>query len=74
MDRTCETPASVAFGRLRVLPHCRELLADSRPVNLGGRAFDVLIEARGTVLGKDALMARVWLNRVVEEKNLHAQI
>ncbi|HEY2539307.1 MAG TPA: winged helix-turn-helix domain-containing protein, partial [Stellaceae bacterium] len=28
----------------------------------------------GTVLGKDALMARVWPNRVVEEKNLHAQI
>jgi predicted ATPase len=33
-----------------------------------------LIEARGTVLGKYALMARVWPNRVVEEKNLHAQI
>jgi DNA-binding winged helix-turn-helix (wHTH) protein len=45
-----------------VLPHRRELLADGRPVELGGRAFDVLmalIEARGTVLGKDSLMARV---------------
>ena len=63
MDPASETPSSVAFGRFRVLPHRRELLADGRPVKLGGRAFDVLmalIEARGTVLGKDALMgARV---------------
>src|SRR5258708_34625154 len=77
MDAASEAPASVAFGRFRVLPHRRELLADGQPVKLGGRGFDVLmalIEARGTVLGKDALMARVWPNRVVEEKNLHAQI
>ncbi|HEX3497904.1 MAG TPA: winged helix-turn-helix domain-containing protein, partial [Stellaceae bacterium] len=55
----------------------REFLADGQPIHLGGRAFEVLmalIEARGTVLGKDALMARVWPNRVVEEKNLHTQI
>jgi DNA-binding winged helix-turn-helix (wHTH) protein len=77
MDPASETLASVAFGRFRVLPHRRELLADGRPIKLGGRAFDVLkalIEARGTVLGKDALMARVWPNRIVDEKNLHAQI
>jgi DNA-binding winged helix-turn-helix (wHTH) protein len=77
MNPTSETPASVAFGRFRVLPLRRELLADGLPIKLGGRAFDVLmalIEARGTVLGKDTLMARVWPNRVVEEKNLHAQL
>jgi predicted ATPase/DNA-binding winged helix-turn-helix (wHTH) protein len=77
MDLASETPASVAFGRFRVLPHRRELLADGRPIRLGGRAFDVLmalIEARGTVLSKDAVMARVWPGRVVEEKNLHTQI
>jgi DNA-binding winged helix-turn-helix (wHTH) protein len=77
MDLPFETPASVAFGHFRVLPHRRELLADGRPVKLGGRAFDLLmalIEARGTVLGKDALMSGVWPDRVVEEKNLHAQI
>ncbi|HEY2540730.1 MAG TPA: winged helix-turn-helix domain-containing protein, partial [Stellaceae bacterium] len=72
-----ETPAIIEFGRFVVLPHRRELLANGLPIKLGGRAFDVLmalIEARGTVLSKDALMARVWHNRVVEEKNLHAQI
>jgi hypothetical protein len=63
MDADTETPAGVAFGRFRVLPHRCELLADGRPIKLGGRAFDVpkaLIEVRGEVAGKDALMARVW--------------
>jgi predicted ATPase len=33
-----------------------------------------LIEARGALIGKDALMARVWSDRIVEENNLQAQI
>jgi predicted ATPase/DNA-binding winged helix-turn-helix (wHTH) protein len=77
MNPASDALASVAFGPFRVLPHRRELLADDRLVKLGGRAFDVLmalIEARGTVLGKGALMARLWPNRIVEEKNLHVQI
>ena len=77
MDPASETPASIAFGRFRVVPHRRELLADGRPIKLGGRAFDVLmalIEARGAVVGKDALMARVWPDRVIEENNLQAQV
>ena len=77
MDLASETPASVAFGRFRISPHRRELLDDGRPVKLGGRAFDILmalIDARGEVVSKDALMARVWPDRVIEEKNLHTQI
>ncbi|HZB90048.1 MAG TPA: winged helix-turn-helix domain-containing protein, partial [Stellaceae bacterium] len=77
MDPSPEIRASVAFGRFRVVPHRRELLAGDRPLKLGGRAFDVLmalIEARGEVVDKDALMARVWPGRVVEENNLQAQI
>jgi hypothetical protein len=35
MDPASKTPASVAFGRFRVLPHRRELLADGSPVKLG---------------------------------------
>jgi len=72
-----EDPVIVEFGRFKVVRHRRELLADGRPVELGGRAFDtliVLIDARGTVLSKDELMSRVWPDRVVEENNLAAQI
>ena len=77
MDPASEPPASVAFGPFRVLPHRRELLANGQPIKLGGRAFDVLmalIEARGAVVGKDALMQRVWPSRIVEENSLQAQI
>ena len=77
MDPGSEAPASVEFGRFTIWPHRREILADGRPIELGGRAFDALIaliEARGAVVGKDELMARVWPGRVVEEGNLRAQI
>ena len=77
MDTASEALAGIAFGRFLLLPHRRELLADGRPVKLGGRAFDVLmalIEAHGAVVSKNALMARVWPDRIVEENNLQWQI
>ncbi len=72
-----DLPASVGFGRFRVLPHRREMIADGKPIKLGGRAFDILmalIEARGAVVTKDVLMGRVWPGRVIEENNLQSQI
>ena len=66
-----------AFGRFTVLPARRELCIDGEPVELGVRAFDVLLgllEGRGTVVGKDELIARAWPGRVVEENNLQVQI
>src|SRR5271170_1300550 len=77
MNPDAEAHANLEVGRFQVLPHRRELLADGRPIKLGARAFDVLmalIEARGAVIGKDTLMARVWPDRVVEENNLQAHI
>src|SRR5215472_11268881 len=65
------------FGRFKVIRYRRELLANGRPVHIGGRAFDMLlalIDARGTVVGTEDLMRRVWPDRLVEEHNLHAQI
>jgi predicted ATPase/DNA-binding winged helix-turn-helix (wHTH) protein len=77
MDTASEAPEGIAIGRFLLLPHRRELVADGRPVKLGGRAFDVLmalIEAHGAVVSKSALMARVWPDRIVEENNLQWQI
>src|SRR5690242_20528567 len=77
MDPVSEAPPSFEFGRFRILPQRREVLADGRSLELGGRAFDVLvalIEANGAVVSKDELMSRVWPGRIVEDNNLHAQI
>src|SRR5215831_151404 len=77
MDPVSEAPASFEFGRFRVVPQRREVFADGRPMELGGRAFDVLvvlIEANGDVVSKDELMRRVWPGRIVEDNNLHAQV
>ena len=72
-----DASTAVDFGRFRVLLQRRQVLADNRPVELGGRAVDLLmalIEARGAVMSKDALIERVWPGRIVEENNLQAQI
>jgi DNA-binding winged helix-turn-helix (wHTH) protein len=77
MDPVSETSAAIEFGRFSVLPQRRELLAEGRPLELGGRAFDVLmalIQASGAVVSKDALIERVWPDRIVEENSLQAQI
>jgi hypothetical protein len=39
MDLTSETPAIIEFGRFRIVPHHRELLADGQPIHLGGAAL-----------------------------------
>jgi DNA-binding winged helix-turn-helix (wHTH) protein len=68
---------TIEFGRFRVLPRRRQLLASGAPIELGTRAFDlllVLLEAAGSLVGKDELLSRVWPNQIVEETNLQAQI
>jgi DNA-binding winged helix-turn-helix (wHTH) protein len=72
-----QATAAIEFGRFSVLPYRRELLVEGRPLELSGRAFDVLmvlIEASGVIVGKDTLMERVWPDRIVEENSLQAQI
>jgi DNA-binding response OmpR family regulator len=52
-----DAPVIVEFGRFRVVPHRRELLADGRPIKLGGRDFDALmalIGATGAVICESA--------------------
>jgi TolB-like protein/DNA-binding winged helix-turn-helix (wHTH) protein len=77
MGLTDEDLGAVEFGRFRLLPHRRELRANGVAVELGGRALDVLMvltEARGALVTKDEIMARVWPDTVVEENNLVVQI
>jgi predicted ATPase/DNA-binding winged helix-turn-helix (wHTH) protein len=77
MVTASDRPAGVEFGRFRVVPHRRQLLADGRPIALGARSFDLLmalIETPGEVVGKDALLSRIWPNQIVDENRLQGEI
>src|SRR2546430_5284269 len=69
--------AAFEFGRFRVLLRQRQLVADGVPIELGTRAFDlllVLLEADGSLVTKDELFSRVWPGIVVAEENLKVHI
>ena len=77
MESAPKGTAGVAFGRFLLVPHRRELLADGEAISVGARAYDVLtalVEARGAVVGKDALAARVWPGQIVQDTALQSQI
>ena len=77
MVRLSDPPAIIEFGHFSILPHRRQLLAEGRPIRLGGRAFDLLLaltEAPGAVVGKDELLSRIWPGRIVEENRLQSEI
>ena len=76
-SRSSSADAALEFGRFRVLLRRRQLLADCVPVELGARAFDllvVLLEADGLLLTKEELLSRVWPDVVVSEENLKVQV
>jgi TolB-like protein len=71
------TDDEVRFGRFRFHLDRRELFRDQSPLRLGGRALDVLhtlVAAKGDVVSKGELLARVWPGLVVEENNLQVQV
>jgi DNA-binding winged helix-turn-helix (wHTH) protein len=71
------TDAGLEFGRFHVLLRRRQLLADGVPVELGTRAFDLLLallEADGLLVSKEELLSRVWPGIVVSEENLKVQV
>src|SRR5207248_3686451 len=78
-DRPSKAAAeeTLEFGRFRVLLRQRQLLADGVPIELGTRAFDLLIallEADGLLISKEELLSRVWPGIVVSEENLKVQV
>jgi DNA-binding winged helix-turn-helix (wHTH) protein len=69
--------ATLGFGRFRVHPRRRQLLADGVAIEIGTRAFDLLLallEADGSLVTKDELLSRVWPDVFVGEENLKVQV
>jgi len=67
----------VSFGPFTLVEGERLLLRDGVPVDLGGRAMDVLlalVARANTVVGKQELMALAWPGVVVSDVSLRFQI
>lgn len=70
-------PLEYRFGPFLLSPGRRALLQAGEPVRLGSRAMDILValvEQAGEIVGKDALMRRVWPSAVVEEGALRVHM
>jgi DNA-binding winged helix-turn-helix (wHTH) protein len=71
------TESSVSFGSFQLFPGRRLLLDGKTQVRLGSRALEILvalIERRGELVSKDALIARVWPDTHIAEGNLKFQV
>jgi TolB-like protein len=69
--------SEISFGRFRLDLGRRELRRDGEPVPIHPRALGILCalaEAKGEIVSRDELMARLWPGRIVEEGNLHVHV
>lgn len=70
-------PRTFRIGAFLLTPHQRRLTRAGAEVQLGSRAFDLLlalIKRQGALATKDELIAEVWPCTIVDENNLAAQI
>src|SRR5262245_24094651 len=67
----------ITFGPFRLDLTQRTLSREGEPVRLGSRTLDILCalaSANGELVTKDALMAAVWPNQVIEDNALQVQV
>lgn len=73
-----EACASVLrFRTFEVIPSARQITSDQGEVELGSRAFDllvVLLQARGYVVQKNVIIRAVWPSTTVDDSNLRFQM
>jgi DNA-binding winged helix-turn-helix (wHTH) protein len=76
MDHT-EPNIEFQFAGFQLQPRSRLLLHHGRPVDIGGRAFDmlhVLVRAGGGIVTNTEIVSRVWPDLFVDEINLRVQV
>src|SRR5258708_19787234 len=67
----------IRLGAFELYPSERVLCTAGKPVDVGARAFDLLLvlaEHQGRLVTKTVLLDRVWPRLIVDENNLPAQI
>lgn len=71
------TDEALSFRGFRMLPAARILLHHGAPVEIGGRAFDllhVLLRSRGALVERADIIRHVWPTTMIEESNLRVQV
>jgi predicted ATPase len=69
--------AGVTFGPFQLLTKAKVLFEANKPVRLGARAMQILLELvgqAGQTVSKRELIARVWPGSLIEESNLRVHI
>jgi predicted ATPase len=77
MDNDLRNPEALAFGRFVLYPARKLLVCDAHPVQLGSRAFDLLVTLvnhTGSVVSHRALVDAVWPCTVVEPNSLRVHV
>src|SRR5450830_640318 len=67
----------ISFGPFLLDVRRRQLRCGEVPIRIGSRAMDilcVLAEAKGGVVTKDEILAKVWAGRVVEDNAIQVHI
>ncbi|MGO7018480.1 ATP-binding protein [Rhizobium leguminosarum] len=68
---------SIAFGPFRILPQSRVLLRNGKPIDIGGRALDILILLSlrsDSVVSKEEINAAVWPGISIEDVTIRSHI
>ncbi|WP_441280739.1 winged helix-turn-helix domain-containing protein [Tardiphaga sp. 862_B3_N1_1] len=68
---------ALSFRGFTVLPRARRIVSRGAPVDIGSRAFDillVLLRNRGWIVAKEQIVKAVWPSTIVEESNLRVQM
>ena len=77
MDAGSKKHEVISFGPFRVIRARRILELNGAPVQIGSRAFDILVhllEHPGEVVGRRALLGAAWPDTNIEEGNLRFQM
>jgi DNA-binding winged helix-turn-helix (wHTH) protein len=77
MDAGSKKHGVISFGPFRVIRARRILERNGAPVQIGSRAFDILVhllEHPGEVVSRRALLGAAWPDTNIEEGNLRFQM
>lgn len=75
--RFSNSPDIMQFCDFVLMPKARLLLRHDKPVDIGSRAFDLLVvlaERRGQLVSKQTIVSFVWPTTFVDESNLRFQM